>query len=103
MCALEVEEAYATTPDGVRIFCRVSGRGPFAMVMPVRWGLDSFIQTRGFSSLAFYPALVTFDTRGVGGSDSVASESEYSRDTTAHDAAAVAEAVGLPRSVVLGH
>jgi pimeloyl-ACP methyl ester carboxylesterase len=103
MCALEAREAYATTLDGVRLFYRVSGQGPFAMVMPVPWGLDSFIQTRGFSSLAFYLALVTFDIRGVGGSDSVASESEYSLDTTARDAAAVAEAVGLPRSVVLGH
>lgn len=103
MCALEIEEAHATAPDGARILYRVSGRGPFAMVMPVPWGLDSYIQTRGFSSLAFYLALVTFDPRGVGGSDAVRSEEEFSRDTTARDAAAVADAVGLPRSVVLGH
>jgi proline iminopeptidase len=73
------------------------------MVMPVPWGLDSYIQTRGFSSLGFYLALVTFDPRGVGGSDPARSEDEFSRDTTARDAAAVADAVGLPRSVVLGH
>ena len=103
MCALEVEEAYATAADGARIFYRVSGKGPFAMVMPVPWGLDSYIQTRGFSSLGFYLALVTFDPRGVGGSDAVHSEEEFSRDTTVGDAAAVADAVGLPRSVVIGH
>ncbi len=103
MCALEIEEAYAVAPDGARILYRVSGRGPFAMVMPVPWGLDSFIQTRGFSSLAFYLALVTFDPRGVGGSESVRSENDFSRDTTVRDAAAVADAVGLRRSVVLGH
>ncbi len=103
MCALEVEEAYATPADGARILYRVSGRGPFVLVMPVPWGLDSYIQTRGFSSLAFDLALVTFDPRGVGGSDAVRSEEEFSKDTTARDAAAVADAVGLPRSVVLGH
>ncbi len=103
MCALEVEEARATTPDGARILYRVSGKGPFALVMPVPWGLDSYIQTRGFSSLGFYLALVTFDPRGVGGSDPVRSDDEYSRETTVRDAASVADAVGLPRSVVLGH
>ena len=103
MCALEVEEARAVAPDGARILYRVSGKGPFAMVMPVPWGLDSFIQTRGFSSLAFYLALVAFDPRGVGGSDPVRSEGEFSRDTIVRDAAAVADAVGLSRSVVLGH
>ena len=103
MCALEVEEAHAVTPDGTRILYRVSGKGPFAMVMPVPWGLDSFIQTRGFSSLAFHLALVAFDPRGVGGSDPVRSDEEFSRDTTARDAAVVADAVGLPRSVVIGH
>lgn len=103
MCALEVEEAHAVTPDGARLLYRVSGKGPFAMVMPVPWGLDSYIQTRGFSSLGFYLALVTFDPRGVGGSDPVRSETEFSRDTTVRDAAAVADAVGLQKSVVIGH
>ncbi len=103
MCALEIEEAHAVTPDGTRLLYRISGKGPFAMVMPVPWGLDSFIQTRGFSSLGFYLALVTFDPRGVGGSDPARSESEFSRETTVRDAAAVADAVGLPKSVVMGH
>ncbi len=103
MCALEVEEAYATASDGARILYRVSGKGPFALVMPVPWGLDSYIQTRGFSSLAFHLALVTFDPRGVGGSDPARSDTEFSRETTVRDAAAVADAVGLPRSVVIGH
>lgn len=103
MCALEVEEGHALAADGRRILYRVSGKGPFALVMPVPWGLDSYIQTRGFSSLAFYLALVTFDPRGVGGSDPVRSVDEFSRDTAASDAAAVADAVGLPRSVVIGH
>ena len=103
MCALEVEEAFATAADGARILYRVSGKGPFGMVLPVPWGLDSYIQSRGFSSLAFYLALVTFDPRGVGGSDAVASEAEYSNETIARDAAVVADAVGLPRSVVFGH
>ncbi len=103
MCALEVEEAYATARDDARILYRVSGKGPFAMVMPVPWGLDSYIETRGFSSLGFYLALVTFDPRGVGGSARVRSAEEFSQETTTRDAAAVADAVGLPRSVVIGH
>ena len=103
MCALEIEEATATAPDGARILYRISGKGPFALVMPVPWGLDSYIQTRGFSSLSFYLALVTFDPRGVGGSSAVRSEAEFSRDTTARDAALVADVNGLSRSVVIGH
>ena len=103
MCALEAEEAFAVARDGRRIYYRLSGRGPFAIVMPVPWGLDSYIQTRGFSSLGFYLALLTFDPRGVGQSDAVASEDEYGRETMARDAADVAAAVGLPRSVVIGH
>jgi len=103
MCALEVEEAHATAPDGARILYRVSGKGPFAMVMPVPWGLDSYIQTRGFSSLGFYLALVAFDPRGVGGSDPARSDEDFSSDVTVRDAAAVADAVGLPRSIVVGH
>ena len=103
MCALEAEEAFAVARDGRRIFYRLSGRGPFAILMPVPWGLDSYIQTRGFSSLGFYLALLTFDPRGVGRSDAVASDDEYSRETIARDAADAADAVGLPRSVVIGH
>ena len=103
MCAVEVEEARAVAPDGARILYRVSGKGPFALVMPVPWGLDSYIQMRGFSSLGFYLALVTFDPRGVGGSDEARSDDEFSRETTVRDAAAVADAVGLLRSVVIGH
>lgn len=103
MCALETEEAYAIAHDGTRIFYRVSGKGPFALVMPVTWGMDSFVYTRGFSSLAFYLALVTFDPRGIGGSGPVATDEEFSLETAATDAAEVADAVGLTRSVVLGH
>ncbi len=103
MCALEIEEAHAVAPDGVRLLYRVSGKGPFAMVMPVPWGMDSYVYTRGLSSLAFWLALVTFDPRGVGGSDLARSDDEFSRDTLVRDAAAVADAVGLPRSVVIGH
>ncbi len=103
MCALEIEEAHTVAPDGARLLYRTSGKGPFAMVMPVPWGLDSFIQTRGFSSLGFYLALVTFDPRGVGGSAPARSDDEFSRETTVRDAAVVADAVGLPRSVAIGH
>lgn len=103
MCALEAEEAFATATDGRRIFYRVSGRGPFALVMPVPWGMDSYVYTKGLSSLEFYLALVTFDPRGVGRSGPAATDAEFSLGTIATDAACVADAVGLPRSVVLGH
>ncbi len=103
MCALETEEAFAVAPDGVRLFYRISGKGPFAIVMPVPWGMDSYVYTKGLSSLEFWLALVTFDPRGVGRSDPAGSENEFSVDAAARDAATVAEAVGLSRSVVLGH
>ncbi|MEK6987536.1 MAG: alpha/beta hydrolase, partial [Candidatus Thermoplasmatota archaeon] len=103
MCALEAEEAFATATDGRRIFYRVSGRGPFALVMPVPWGMDSYVYSKGLSSLEFYLALVIFDSRGVGRSGPAATEAEFSLETIATDAACVADAVGLPRSVVLGH
>lgn len=103
MCALEVEEALATAPDGTRIFYRIGGKGPFALVMPVTWGLDSYVQAKGFSSLEHYLALVTFDPRGVGRSGPAATDEDFSLEAAASDAAAVADAVGLPRCVVLGH
>lgn len=103
MCALESEEAFATAEDGARIFYRVSGRGPFALVMPVTWGMDSYVYTKGLSSLEFYLALVTFDPRGVGRSDPASAGEALSLETAAGDAAVVAEAVGLSRSVVIGH
>jgi len=103
MCALEAEEAFTPTDDGVRISYCVSGKGPFALVMPVNWGMDSLVYRKGLSSLEFYLALVTFDPRGVGRSEPPRSREEYALDTTARDAARVADAIGLPRSVVLGH
>lgn len=103
MCALEAEEGFATAPDGVRIFYRVSGKGPFALVMPVTWGMDSYVYTKGLSSLEPWLALVTFDPRGVGQSGDAATAEEFSFETAASDAAAVADAVELPRSVVIGH
>ncbi|HYY48129.1 MAG TPA: alpha/beta hydrolase [Thermoplasmata archaeon] len=103
MCALEAEEGFARAPDGRRIAYRVSGKGPFALVMPANWGVDSYIYTRGLSPLEFWLALVTFDPRGVGRSDPVEAPQEYSMDVTARDAASVADALHLGRTAVLGH
>ncbi len=103
MCALEAEEGFAKTPDGRRIFYRIGGKGPFAQVMPVNWGMDSYLYTKGLSSLEFYLALVTFDPRGVGRSEPVRTPDEFGLDMTAQDAAAVADAIGLDRTVVIGH
>lgn len=103
MCALEAEEGFALSPDGRRIFYRVSGKGSFALVMPVNWGVDSYVYTKGLSSLEFWLALVTFDPRGVGRSDPVHTPDEFALDTTAEDAAAVADALSLNRTVVIGH
>lgn len=103
MCALEAEEAYATAPDGTKIFYRVSGKGPFALIMPVTWGMDSYVYTKGLSSLEFWLALVTFDPRGVGRSEPATSDADFSIKAAARDGAAVADAVGLSRGVVLGH
>jgi pimeloyl-ACP methyl ester carboxylesterase len=103
MCALEAEEAYAKAGDGRRIFYRIGGKGPFALVMPVPWGLDSYIFVRGFSALEFYLALATFDPRGVGRSDPVGEPEEFSLEILADDAADVATAVGLTKTVVIGH
>ena len=103
MCALEAEEGFATGEHDRRIFYRVSGKGPFALVMPVNWGVDSYVYTKGLSSLEFWLALVTFDPRGVGRSDPVESPREYALEVTARDAASVADAVRLDRCVVIGH
>lgn len=73
------------------------------MVMPVTWGADSSIYAKALSPLEYELALVAFDPRGVGRSDPARSADEFSQETTAHDAAAVADAVGLQRSVVIGH
>lgn len=103
MCALEAEEGFAEADDGRRIYYRVSGKGPFAVVMPVNWGMDSYIYSKGLSSLEFYLALVTWDPRGVGKSDPARTPSEFALERTADDAASVADALALPRAVVIGH
>lgn len=103
MCALEAEEGLAKNLAGRRIFYRIGGRGPFALVMPVNWGMDSFLYAAGLSPLEFYLALITFDPRGVGRSDPVQTSDEFALETTAEDAAAVADALLLDRTVVLGH
>src|SRR3989304_1953216 len=51
----------------------------------------------------FYLALITFDPRGVGRSDPVQTSDEFALETTAEDAAAVADALLLDRTVVFGH
>lgn len=103
MCALEAEEGLAVTPDGRWIFYRVGGKGPFALVMPANWGVDSYIYAKGLSSLEFWLALVTYDPRGVGLSDPVESPSEYAMEVTARDGAAVSDALHVDRSVLIGH
>lgn len=103
MCALEAEEGFAVAPDQTGIFYRVVGKGPYALVMPANWGVDSYVYTKGLSSLEFWLALVTFDPRGVGRSDSVRSEEDYAMGVTARDGAVVADALRLHRSVVIGH
>lgn len=103
MCALEAEEGFATASDGRRIFFRVGGKGPFVLVMPPNWGVDSYVYSRGLSPLEFWLALVTFDPRGVGRSDPVQSSAEYAMETTAQDAATVAAELRMDRSVVIGH
>lgn len=103
MCALEAEEGFAKNLAGRRIFYRIGGKGPFALVMPVNWGMDSFLYATGLSPLEFYLALITFDPRGVGRSDPVQTSDEFALETTAEDAAAVADALLLDRTVVFGH
>jgi proline iminopeptidase len=103
MCALEAEDGFVLASGGGRIFYRVSGKGPFALVMPANWGVDSYVYARGLSPLEFWLALVTFDPRGVGRSDPVRAMEEYGRDVTARDAASVASALHIERSVVIGH
>lgn len=104
MCALEAEEGFATAEDDVRLFYRISGKGPFALVMPVNWGLDSSLLSKGLGSLEFYLALVTWDPRGVGRSGPARSPpGDFALDVTARDAGSVADAVGLATSVVIGH
>jgi len=103
MCALEAEEGFATALDGRRIFFRISGKGPFALVMPANWGVDSFVYAKGLSPLEFWLALVTFDPRGVGRSDPVQTSDEYAMTVTTQDAVAVAAEIHVDRSVVVGH
>jgi len=95
-------ETFRIDRPGTHVTASVMGRGPPLLVMPVSWGMDSYVYTRGFSALQGKTRLVFFDPRGVGDSGA-AEDPDLPLDVLVEDADAVREHLGLKRWTVLGH
>ena len=88
---------------GTHLSGGMMGRGPPLLVMPVSWGMDSTIYTKGLSALQSTARLIFFDPRGVGDSGPAAGDADLSLATLVEDAEAVREHLGVHRWTLLGH
>lgn len=93
---LEIREAYAVTPDSVRLYYRVAGQGPATVIAPF-----ALYHGAALDSLARGRRIVTYDPRGRGRSDSVGPE-RVSLDHLLLDLETVRQAVGAERVALIG-
>jgi proline iminopeptidase len=71
--------------------------------MPVNWGMDHFLYTKGLSALETFLTLVYWDPRGVGRSSPVDDEAQFALGVTARDGDALRAHLGFEKTVVFGH
>ena len=92
-----VAEAYATTPDSVRLWYRVVGNGPLTVIVP-----NALYHAVQLDELATPGRrLVLYDPRGRGRSDSVPAE-KVSLAHNLADVDAIRQAVGADSFAVIG-
>lgn len=86
--------------NGIQIEYEIHGQGP-PLILIAGLGYDRWMWRRVAPALAQELQVVTFDNRGVGGSDKP--PGPYSAQMLADDTAALAGALGLERVAVWGH
>ena len=96
---------FARAPDGVSIAYLVSGDGPLDLLFPSGFPLDLYWDEPGFvrfaRHLGRFCRVVMSDQRGVGASGGDVRDS-YVEEIHASDVAAVLDAVGCERAVLVG-
>lgn len=91
------EEAYALTPDGVRLYVRVSGSGPDTVIVPAGVWL-----ARDFAPLTAGRTLIFFDPRSRGGSDAVLDPERMGIEREIEDIDFIRRTFGLERVSLIG-
>jgi class 3 adenylate cyclase/pimeloyl-ACP methyl ester carboxylesterase len=105
----EPKTLYARTDDGAYIAYRVAGAGPFDIVYLLN-GLSSRLdvswtqplESRFLWGLASIARLIVLDRRGIGRSDSIASETPLPPEVLVDDITAVLDVLGCEDAVVFG-
>ena len=93
-----MKERYITTDDGVKLFCRIEGKGdPILLIHGAMVDADFFSEVQEFLSKEY--RVITYDRRGY--SRSGAGE-EYLLERQAKDAACVLQQLTLKKAVVIG-
>ena len=95
--ALRFEESYLVTPDGIRLYVRVTGSGPDTVIVPAAAWL-----ARDFGPLSHGRTLIFFDPRGRGGSDAVVDSSRIGIEHEIRDIDFVRERFGLESVSLIG-
>lgn len=105
MYNVDVQQAFAMTPDGIRIAYQISGNGP-ALVCCHAMANDNSMYDRHRERFSQNHTLITFDQRGSGVSDHPPFEEgpgcSYTVERFGDDLKAVLDDVGLERASVLG-
>ncbi|HEY0625351.1 MAG TPA: alpha/beta hydrolase [Allosphingosinicella sp.] len=94
--AAPIEEGYAVTPDGVRLYYRAAGRGPETVIAPF-----ALFHGTSLDALAVGRRVITYDPRGRGRSQAV-SPDKVSLDLLLTDLDTVRRAVGAERTAIIG-
>ena len=89
-------EAYVTTPDSLRLYYRVVGRGPQTVIIPA-----ALYHRKTLDGLAIGRRLVLYDPRGRGQSDTVPM-SKAGLEHSMADLETIRQAVGLESFALVG-
>jgi len=93
-------EGYVTTSDGVRLFFRKLGTGPQTVIIP-----NAVHMFESFRRLADHRAIIFFDLRNRGASDSVSDSSKLAKGIQhdVDDLEAIRQHFGLEKVDLVGH
>ncbi|MFN7133552.1 MAG: alpha/beta fold hydrolase, partial [Myxococcales bacterium] len=97
------KEGYARGPGGIRLYYRVDGEEGLPLVCANGIGVSTFFWEPFAFEMRRKYRVVRFDYRGHGRSDSPRDPSDISIATCVADEAAVMDALGIDRAVLLGH